>query len=171
MEQEPLILTLSLDPEAQTYFNGLRKAHFPADRNYLDAHLTLFHHLTVPHPELAETLLQVSQPQTAFSLHVTELMSLGRGVAFRIESDILQSLHAQLQRDWLPTLTAQDQQKLRPHITIQNKVEPETAKELKNALELDFAPFTATATGLTLWEYQNGPWQFLKQFNFKATGK
>ena len=41
----PLIVTLKLDDAAQTYFNALRRQHFPPAINYLGAHLTLFHHL------------------------------------------------------------------------------------------------------------------------------
>jgi len=47
-EHDPLILTLNFNNEVQQFFNALRKQHFPPVINYLDAHLTLFHHLPPP---------------------------------------------------------------------------------------------------------------------------
>jgi hypothetical protein len=41
----PIIITATLGPEDLAWADGLRRAHFPADRNVLPAHLTLFHHL------------------------------------------------------------------------------------------------------------------------------
>ena len=41
----PLILTLKLDQASFTRLDALRQAHFPPERNWLSAHLTLFHHL------------------------------------------------------------------------------------------------------------------------------
>jgi hypothetical protein len=43
--KRPFILTLWMEEQAQKYFNQMRKIYFPAQRNYLDAHLTLFHNL------------------------------------------------------------------------------------------------------------------------------
>ncbi|AMM51910.1 hypothetical protein TH61_12980 [Rufibacter sp. DG15C] len=168
MEQAPLILTLAIMPEAQAYFDQLRKQHFPKERNFLDAHLTLFHHLTLPEQELRETILKGCQRQASFPLQVTGLMPLGRGVAFKIESETLTNLHAQLQQRWFSSLTAQDQQKLRPHITVQNKVTPEAANALLQTLSSDFQPFVTVATGLTLWRYMNGPWELLERFDFQG---
>ena len=34
----PLILSLDIDPEAQRYFDGLRKAYLPQEINFIDAH-------------------------------------------------------------------------------------------------------------------------------------
>ncbi|QHL86015.1 2'-5' RNA ligase family protein [Nibribacter ruber] len=166
MEQTPLILTLSLDPAAQAYFNALRTLHFPPERNYLHAHLTLFHHLTIPEKEIMETVREVCLSQKPFLLEVTGLLPLGRGVAFKLESETLLTFHAQLRQRWLPALTAQDQQKLRPHVTVQNKVTPEAAKALLHKLNGEFKPFTTKATGVMLFKYLNGPWQFLQQFDF-----
>lgn len=42
---QPLVATLSIDSTAEEYFDNLRKQHFPKERNYLNAHLTLFNAL------------------------------------------------------------------------------------------------------------------------------
>ncbi|MDO7853769.1 2'-5' RNA ligase family protein [Hymenobacter convexus] len=165
----PLILTLVLDDAGQAYFNDLRRQHFPPKINYLDAHLTLFHHL--PGPELAgvsEQLRHISSTQEPLALRVAGLRSLGRGVAFTIENDELRTLHRRLQTAFAPHLTPQDQQKLQPHVTIQNKVEPAAARQLLAELQATFEPFEARGTGLHLWSYRNGPWESLAEFPFEG---
>ncbi|KAA3438879.1 2'-5' RNA ligase family protein [Rufibacter hautae] len=163
----PLILTLTLDPEAAEFFTRLRSQHFPPERNYLQAHLTLFHHLPPTEKSIKDVLARVSEEQAIINLQVTDLMSLGRGVAYRINSGELQTMHRFLQEQWASFLIPQDKQKLRPHITIQNKVKPEEAKALEQNLRQTFQPFQIRGIGFTLWEYQGGPWQLLQQFPFK----
>ncbi|GGG40880.1 2'-5' RNA ligase family protein [Hymenobacter glacieicola] len=163
----PLILTLTLDAAAQAYFNELRQQHFPPARNYLQAHVTLFHHLPGPEaPAVADHLAQVAAHTPVLPLRVSGLRFLGRGVAYELQNDSLQQLHKQLQATWAAWLTPQDQQRLKPHVTVQNKVEPAVARALHQELAAQFVPFEATGTGLTLWAYQNGPWQQLAQFAF-----
>ena len=165
-EQPPLILTLQIDEPAFVFFNALRQKHFPAKINYLDAHLTLFHHLpnTAAVTELLET---IAKRQNIMPLEVTAIIKLGRGVAFKIESSELLGLHEYLKREWQQWLTPQDRQGFRPHITVQNKVEPATANALFEELSHSFRPFKTNATGLSLWEYQGGPWQKIKDFSFE----
>jgi len=52
MQKQPLILTLKLDEESQAFFDKQRALYFPPERNFLKAHLTLFHQL----PDEPETL-------------------------------------------------------------------------------------------------------------------
>ena len=41
----PIIVTALFGKADAVWFDGLRRAHFPPERNRLDAHLTMFHHL------------------------------------------------------------------------------------------------------------------------------
>ncbi len=77
------------------------------------------------------------------------------------------ALHLAFQRQWQQWLIPQDKQKLWPHITVQNKDNAEVAKGLQQQLKRDFESFEFYATGLSLWEYLGGPWQFIKDFKFK----
>ncbi len=166
----PLILTLTLDPAAQAYFDGLRQAHFPPARNFLAAHLTLFHHLPgAGEAAVAAQLTALVQHTPPLPLPVTGLRSLGGGVAFRLESDRLRALHRRLQVAWAAWLTPQDQQPLGPHVTVQNKVPPAAARQLLADLEAGFQPFAALGTGLHLWAYRGGPWESRQQFAFQET--
>lgn len=165
--QPPLILTLQLDPAAFAFFNDLRQQHFPAAINYLDAHVTLFHHLPAV-PAVTDLLVTVTARQPVISLEVTEVMKLGRGVAYRLQSRDLVQLQTYLKQQWQPWLTPQDRQGFRPHITVQNKVTPETANALFEKLTAAFQPFTATGIGLSLWEYRGGPWHKVQDYPFVA---
>ncbi|MDQ3292230.1 MAG: 2'-5' RNA ligase family protein [Bacteroidota bacterium] len=163
----PLILTLQIDEVAFTYFNNLRKQHFPPQINYLDAHVTLFHHLPA---DLAITQLleTVAVRQAAFMGQVSEVIKLGRGVAFKLQSEELKQIHGYLQKQWLDWLSPQDRQGFRPHITVQNKVTPDTAQTLFTQLVNAFTPFSFQSIGLSLWEYQGGPWLKIKDYPFSA---
>lgn len=163
----PLILTLTLDAASQAHFDALRRQYFPPERNYLQAHITLFHHLPGPEaPAVAAHLAQVAATTPPLPLQVSGLRFLGRGVAYDLQNPALPQLHRQLQTAWAPWLTPQDQQRLKPHITVQNKVEPAVARALLQELTAAFQPFEAQGRGLTLWAYKNGPWEKLREFPF-----
>ncbi|OLY91025.1 2'-5' RNA ligase superfamily protein [Cnuella takakiae] len=164
----PLILTLHLDEASFQYFNQLRKAHFPPERNFIAAHLTLFHHLPDT-PELRQQLAGAAGTQQPLQLEVTGLRSLGGGVAFRLHCPPLQAWHRQLQQQWFDLLTPQDRQPLQPHITVQNKVMPPAARQLLQQLEAGFTPFHVQAAGVQLWAYMGGPWQLLQDYPFASS--
>jgi 2'-5' RNA ligase len=163
-----LILTLQINKEAEEYFTELRNQHFPANINYLRAHLTLFHNL--PDDEYVHQSIKICcDHYSRFKMDVTEVRSIGNGVAFKIQSDSLMQLHANLQNRFKSFLIPQDQQRLWPHITIQNKVPATVANQLAAQLKMSFEPFSIEAEGISVWEYLNGPWSLLQNHQF--TGK
>lgn len=164
----PLILTLKLDEASFRFFDELRRRHFPPERNFLRAHLTLFHHLP-DSPAVRERIQALASGTEPFTLSVSRLLFLGRGVAYLLESNLLKQMHKELQQGWWGTLKPQDRQGLRPHVTVQNKVEPPEARALMSELEKDFKPFTATGEGLQLWAYLDGPWELVGEFPFGDT--
>jgi 2'-5' RNA ligase len=167
---EPLVLTLRLEEEAQRRFDAQRTALFPPGRTQVGAHVTLFHAVPAEHRATVLRDVQVASRVTPFLVRVTGLMSLGRGVAYRLESDVLAALHRQLQERWSPWLTRQDSQPFRPHVTVQNKVEPELARATCERLSAGFAPYDVTATGLELWRYRGGPWEAICAVPFEPAG-
>ena len=165
----PLILTLTLDAASHQYFTRLRQQYFPPERNYLEAHVTLFHHLPgAEQPAIEQHLQAVTATVPPLPLHVSGLRFLGQGVAYSLENPQVQQLHRELQKTWAAWLTPQDQQPLRPHVTVQNKVLPTVARTLYEELTASFTPLEAVGTGFTLWAYQSGPWQELARFPFRA---
>jgi 2'-5' RNA ligase len=165
----PLILTLALDEASFAFFDDQRRRFFPPERNFIPAHLTLFHALPGTEMEtIAADLERICRDCPAFSIAVTGLRSLGRGVAYVVQSPELSELRGHLAQLWGAWLTPQDRHKLQPHVTVQNKVAPDEAKALLRELQSEFAPFTATADGLLLWRYRGGPWEPVSRFHFAA---
>lgn len=163
----PLIVTLLLDDTAQHFFNERRQAHFPPALNVLSAHLTLFHHLPSTEPKVKEALRRLAAETARLHLPVTSVVSIGKGVAYKIESEELLRLHKAMQHEWQSWLTPQDRQKLWPHVTVQNKVAPDKAKETLQLLQHNFQPFSAEGLGFALWHYEGGPWRFAEEYRFK----
>lgn len=164
---EPLILTLWMDDISQQNFDRLREEHFPGGRNFIPAHLTLFHKLPGERErEISQTLNDLCNQQRPFSLTATGLIFMGRGVGYRLESPPLQSVREQLADTWWPWLGAQDRQGFRPHVTVQNKVPPDEARALHRSLEGTFALFEVEAEGLLLWRYLGGPWEPVGSYGF-----
>src|SRR5215211_7269558 len=161
----PLILTLAIEENAFQFFNALRKIYFPAERFYIDAHLTLFH-LLPNDPLIVDTIASVSKEREILLLHVKEPAFIDNKVVFKIESEGLTQLHYRLQQQWQPFLIPEDRELLWPHITIQNKITPEAAEELLQFLIENFSSFHTIGTGLQLWEYDGGPWKLFSEFNF-----
>lgn len=168
LSKNPIILTLEINQEAAIYFTDLRKKYFPAERNFLDAHLTLFHNLPGNENQILEDLEIVCNFQKPITLQVSQVVNTGAGTAFKIESSELKQLHKNLQQKWQAWIIPQDKQTLWPHITIQNKVDHQLALQLKQELEINFEPFEIQGSGLSLWEYLGGPWNFLQTLKFNG---
>ncbi len=163
----PIIVTALFGRQDQAWFNALRREHYPPERNVIDAHLTLFHHLPPSVvDELKHRLTQETRGVRAPKAKVTGLMSLGRGVAYRIEAPALDAIRAGLSEAFSTLLTPQDATRWRPHVTIQNKVAPSLAKFVIGQLSRDFVPREAEIAGLAAWYYRGGPWEPLSRHMF-----
>ena len=162
----PLIVTALLGESDFAVLDDLRRRHFPPERNFLRAHLTMFHHLPPSaSAEVADRLKRMAR-QPAPSAELSGLMNLGRGVAFRVESPALTEMRAELAEVFLTVLTPQDRAVWRPHVTIQNKVAPHEARELLLALAKGFAPRPLELVGLALFRYVSGPWETVGAWRF-----
>jgi hypothetical protein len=163
-----LIVTAELGQADLAWLDGLRKKHFPPERNYLQAHLTMFHAL--PPSSEAEARARLAQlallpPPKAL---VAGLMDLGGGVACRVVSDDLDRVRSELAESFHGLLTAQDSGGWRPHVTIQNKVAPRIARELRGTLEQGFRQRPLEISGLGLHRYLGGPWERLAVYPFRG---
>ena len=163
-----LIITAEIAPRDFAWLDQLRRAHYPADRNRLPAHLTIFHAL----PPSAEGEVRSRLARFASGspprASIDGLMDLGGGVAFRIVSPDLDRIREELAEHLHGLLSAQDAGGWRPHVTIQNKVPPREARALRSALERDFRPRPLAIAGLGLHRYIGGPWQKLAVYAFRG---
>ena len=164
----PIIVTALLGASDFAWADGLRRAHFPPERNHIPAHISLFHHLPPARlDELARMMrdLAAEPPPPA---RLSQVMTLGRGVAYRVESPDLLAMRDHIAAAFAHDLIPQDQGVPRLHITVQNKVEPTVAKALHIALSAEFRPRPLAIAGLAAWNYLGGPWQLAHQIKFRG---
>lgn len=164
-----LIVTAELAPADLAWLDALRRRHFPPERNQLPAHLTMFHALPPSAEGQMRRLLGRHSTASAPRATLAGLMNLGSGVAFRIVSDDLEAIRADLAEQCHGLLSAQDAAGWRPHVTIQNKVKPSVARALLSELEKDFRPRPLGIGGLALHRYLGGPWEAVARYPFRGS--
>lgn len=163
-----LIVTVEIAQGDFSWIEGLRRAHYPPERNQVPAHLTMFRAL--PPSVESEVKGRVSRvvrrpPPRAM---IEGLLDLGRGVAFRVVSPELDLIREELAADLHGLLSSQDIGGWRPHLTIQNKVTARTARALKESIERGFARRPLAISGLGLHRYLGGPWERLAVYPFRT---
>ena len=165
----PIIVTALFGGADQAFFDAERRAYFPPERNQLAAHLTMFHHLPPTlAPELRQRLVAETRGVAAPQARLADVISLGRGVAYRIDSPGLTEIRRRLAGVFSGLLTPQDAGGWRAHVTVQNKVEPAVAKELLQTLRQGFRARPIKIAGLAAWWYRGGPWELLSRHMFGA---
>ena len=163
-----LILTAELGEGDFSWIEGLRRAHYPPERNRVAAHLTIFHALPPSSETEVRARLGRIVRRTPPAARIAGLMDLGGGVAFRVVSADLDRIRDELAEELHGYLGAQDSGGWRPHVTIQNKVAPKVARALKESLERSFRPRPLRISGLGLHDYLGGPWERLALYPFRA---
>lgn len=165
----PLILTLTLEPALADPLNALRKEHFPPERNFLDAHVTLFHALPGEHEEAVRRELEALCTATpVFEVRVPRVRQSGRGLFAELASPDLLNFRQDLAARWDDLLTPQDRRPFKPHVTVQNKVAEGEAQALHRVLGPTWTPLSGKATGTELWHYAGGPWEAAASLHFRA---
>jgi hypothetical protein len=164
----PLIVTATFSPADHGWLEGLRRRHFPPERNQVPVHLTLFHHLPPSlERELRDRLggLAALPPPRA---DITGVMDLGQGTAFRVASEELEAMRGELAEAFRGMLTPQDGAGWRPHVTIQNKVQRREAIALQRELQIASYPKPLGISGLASWRYMSGPWEPVRTYPFRG---
>jgi 2'-5' RNA ligase superfamily len=165
----PIIITAEMGKTDQAWANGLRTRFFPPERNFLDAHITLFHHLPPNHlAEIKSRLAALAAECPPPAAQLTEVMLLGRGVAYRVDSPELLGIRDELANEFRGLLIPQDQARPRLHITVQNKVEPSAAKMLHAQLSASFRPRPLVISALADYYYRGGPWEHIATWKFRG---
>ena len=157
------ILTARLDAASFAWLDDLRRAHFPAARNLLSAHLTMFHRLS---PLQVERLCAVPRPARPIAVDFDALVFLGAGNAVRATAPELVQLRDEIRAALGCGLSRQDAQRWMPHVTIQNKVTPAAARTLQAALAADFRARSGSIDALEVWDYLGGPWRLAQSLPF-----
>jgi hypothetical protein len=150
------------------WLQELRRAHYPAERNRVPAHLTLFRHLPPSVEGELKRRLAGYAATPAPAAAIAAVLDLGEGTALRVESEELEDIRYGLALALRGLLTPQDMAPWRPHVTVQNKVEPKVARRLQAQLRGSFERRPLAIRGLALWRYLGGPWEPVKQFVFRG---
>lgn len=165
----PLILAAELPRDLQAWADRLRRAHFPPERNHLDAHVTLFHALPPScEAELRDCCAALARENAPVTARLEGVMKLGKGTALAISSPAMLALRDELAARFHGLLTPQDEHRPRLHVTVQNKVGIEAAKALQAVLGPEVRPRDFVFKGLALHAYRGGPWEFLKTWRFRG---
>lgn len=172
VDNAPIIITATMGNTDQNWANALRAAHFPTERNFLNAHITLFHHLPPSHlPEIKKRMAMIARENALPPAMLQDVMLLSRGVAYRLECRELLAMRDALAEAFTGLLTPQDQARPRLHITVQNKVEPAVAQRLYEELRAEFQPRPFSITGLAAYYYRGGPWQAIQNWSFSGRSR
>jgi hypothetical protein len=162
-----MIVTAEIAQGDFSWLEGLRRAHYPAGRNQVPAHLTVFHALPPSaEAEICGRLARIVR-RSPPAATIAGVMDLGGGVAFRIISPELDRIRDELADGLHGLLISQDSGGWRPHVTIQNKVAPKVARALKDSLERQFRPRPLAVSGIGLHRYLGGPWERLADYRFR----
>jgi len=164
----PIIVTALFGDGDNGWLQELRRAHYPAERNQVPAHLTLFHHL----PPGAESELSARLKAAAAAppprATLAGIIDLGEGTALRVASEDLAALREDLAAALHGLLIPQDRAPWRPHVTIQNKVAPRDARRLQRQLRATFEPRPFSIRALAAWRYLGGPWEPIRSYVFRG---
>jgi len=164
-----LIITAEIGASDLALLDRLRRSYYPADRNHVSAHLTMFRALAPSaEGEARRTLSRLSTELPPPKAWIEGLMDLGGGVAFRVVSTDLDRIRRELAEAFHGLLSSQDGGGWRPHVTIQNKVAPKDARGVIARLEADFRPRPLAISGLGLHRYLGGPWERLAVHPFRG---
>jgi hypothetical protein len=165
----PLIVTAELPGDLQAWAEGLRRAHYPAERNQVAAHVTLFRALPPScEAELRDALAAAARRHAPVPARLEGPIALGRGTAIRVVSNEMKVLRSALAERFRGLLTPQDASEPRLHITIQNKVTEREARALQGELQRTLEPRDFRFVGLALHRYREGPWEFAQRWSFRG---
>ncbi|RVT40115.1 2'-5' RNA ligase family protein [Sphingobium algorifonticola] len=166
---DPIIVTATMGDADFAWADNLRREHFPPERNMLSAHVTLFHHLP-PSAELeiCAQLARLCAEEPPPRAMLADVLHLGRGVAFRIDSADLMAMRQDIADAFHGMLTPQDAARPRLHVTIQNKVTPQASRALFDTLRATFVPRPFAIVGLAAWWYRGGPWEAIVRYRFRG---
>ena len=164
----PLLVTAELPPTVFAWADGLRRAHYPAERLRLAAHVTLFHGLPPSADgEVRRALADLARAPPP-AARIDGIMDLGRGTALAIASRALVDLHAELAERLHGVIQQRDDRPLRLHVTIQDKVSRAAALALQAALAVADRPGDFQFRGLAVHLWQDELWRFSQLYAFRG---
>ncbi len=169
MGHAPLLVTAELPSAILGWADGLRRTHYPPERNRLRAHVTLFHALPPSaEAEVRRLLSDLAKSTPPAEATLTGIMDLGTGTALDLRSEGVEALHREIAERLHGLISLQDDHRLRLHITIQNKVERPEAKALQARMRAAFEPRRFRFRGFGLYAWEDGLWRVIADYPFRG---
>jgi hypothetical protein len=168
----PFIVTAVLPPDILAWADGLRRQHYPPDRNRLVAHVTLFHSFAPSlRDELRGVLAEMAGEFSAPSASINDTLDLGSGTALAVKSSGMDQIRALIAEHFHGALTAKDLHEPRLHITIQNKVIRRLAIALQQELAISLRARDFAFRGLALHIYRTTHWDTVGEWPFRGKSR
>lgn len=157
-----VILTADLSGEVFIALESFRQKYFPVERNFIPAHLTLFHQFP------REALSDLCTPREEMPILLSDPFFMGQGFAVNASCEGLSLWRASVLK--LPfAFSKQDQNLRRLHVTIQNKNPTVKARKDYEAFLAEWKPLSGMVCGLRQWNYLGGPWSLEKIIPFSGS--
>lgn len=166
----PLLITAELPADIFAWADGLRRTHYPPERNRLGAHVTLFHGLPPSAEGEVRRVLADLAGRPAPEARITGLMDLGRGTALAVDSPEMVVLHAEMAERLHGLIQQKDARPLRLHITVQNKVSRKAASTLQAELAQDLPARHFRFRGFGLSHWRDELWRLAQLYAFRGQG-
>jgi hypothetical protein len=153
-------IVLALLPDAvQARLDGLRRAHYPPERNRVPAHCTLFHAIPgMVAAELAATLAGLAARTPPPRARIDRIIDLDGGTALGLVSPDLAQLREVIADHFHGLLTGGDAVPPRFHVTVQNKVDRRTAHSLQASLATSWRAIDTTIPAIAVHRVHDGEW-------------
>jgi hypothetical protein len=164
----PLLVTAELPRDVFAWAEGLRRQHFPPERNKVRAHVTLFHALPPSVEGEVRRMLVELAAEPPPPARITGIMPLDGGTAFHIVSPALDALHAEMVERLHGVLSVHDRAPRKLHVTVQNKVTGAQAKALQAELAQAWRPDEFAFAGLSLHRCVDGRWVAAGTWRFRG---
>lgn len=169
---QPHILFAQFAAPVQGRLEGLRRAHYPPDRNRSPAHCTLFH--AVPGlgvAELGALLAEEARRLAPPHAVIDRVIDLDGGTALGVASAALIDLRAGLAERLHGLLIGADAHQARLHVTIQNKVERMVARRLQADLRGQWRPVETRVAAIALARVDPAGWVPAGRWAFRGSHK
>jgi len=167
-----LVVTAELPASLHARAEGLRRAHYPPERNRVPAHVTLLRALPpFLEAEARQCLAGLAAELPPPPARLTGVMDLGTGTALGIESPALLEVRAMIAGHFHGMLTLQDEGVPRLHVTVQNKVARAEARALQATLAPAIREERFVFTALALNRYQGGLWEPAGRWAFRGQSR
>jgi len=163
----PFLITLGFDPSTFDRLDGLRRRYFPAERNQVPAHLSMFHQLPATEWDaIDEELARVTRDHPPISVQFIGPKPTEHGVMLAVQAPGLATIRGELAKTFSRHLTAQDRQPYHPHVMIMNKADRVEAERALLEIQSSWNPWSGMGDRLILWRYLGGPWDEAASYPF-----